>query len=224
MSDWIIDVEGLAREYAMGASTVQALRGVDMQVGAGEFIAIMGTSGSGKSTLLHLLGCLDTPTAGRYRLEGQDVQTLSADQRARVRSRRIGFVFQTFNLLHRLRAAENVALPLYYQGRVPDVDEKAMAALARVGLAGRAGHRPSEMSGGEQQRVAIARALVTDPALILADEPTGNLDSATSREIMALLSTLGEEGRTIVMVTHDPLTAERAGRVLRMSDGRFVEE
>ena len=206
----------------MGTNVVRALRGVDMHVAGGEFLALMGASGSGKSTLLHLLGCLDTPTAGTYQLEGQDVGTLSADQRARLRSRRIGLIFQTFNLLPRLSALENVALPLLYQGIVRDVNEKALEALERVGLAGRMHHRPTELSGGEQQRVAIARALVTDPALILADEPTGNLDSVTGQEIMGLLAELSADGRTIIMVTHDADVAGHAGRTLHMHDGAIL--
>ncbi len=221
--EWVIETEGLTRTYRLGTTQVQALRGVDIRVARGEFVALMGPSGSGKSTLMHLLGCLDTPTAGRYRLEGQDVSRLSGDQRARIRNSRIGFVFQTFNLLPRLNALDNVALPLLYQGRVEEVRRRATDALARVALARRAGHRPTELSGGERQRVAIARALVAEPAIVLADEPTGNLDSVTGAEIMRLLAALSAEGRTLLVVTHDAQVAAHAGRVVHLSDGRIVE-
>jgi putative ABC transport system ATP-binding protein len=204
---------------------VQALCDVDLQVASGEFVALMGASGSGKSTLLHLLGCLDTPTSGRYLLEGRDVGTLPRDERARVRNRRIGFIFQTFNLLPRLSARDNVALPLLYRGHERDVDKRALEALAAVGLAERASHRPNELSGGERQRVAIARALITSPALILADEPTGNLDSRTGAEIMRLLAEIVRaQGATVVMVTHDAHVAGYAGRTLHMRDGLLVNE
>ena len=220
---WVIETHGLTRTYRLGTTQVQALRGVDMRVAPGEFVALMGPSGSGKSTLMHLLGCLDTPTAGSYRLEGQDVSRLSRDQRARVRNRRIGFVFQTFNLLPRLNALDNVALPLLFQGRVEDVRQRATEALARVALSRRAGHRPTELSGGERQRVAIARALVAEPAIVLADEPTGNLDSVTGAEIMRLLAALSAEGRTLLVVTHDAQVAAHAGRVVHLHDGQIVE-
>src|SRR6266508_735832 len=218
----VIQAENLTRTYRMGNSTVNALRGVNLEVEAGEFVALMGASGSGKSTMMHLLGCLDTPTAGRYLLEGRDVSTLSKDERARVRNTRIGFIFQTFNLLPRLNALDNVALPLLYGQEDADAKKRAAEALERVGLMPRAQHRPNEMSGGERQRIAIARALVTNPALILADEPTGNLDSKTGAEIMRLLVDLCAEGRTILVVTHDPRVATHAGRILHMEDGEII--
>ncbi len=218
----IIHAENLTRTYTLGNSIVNALRGVNLDVESGEFVALMGPSGSGKSTMMHLLGCLDTPTAGRYVLEDRDVSTLSKDERARVRNNRIGFVFQTFNLLPRLNALENVLLPLLYGEHEGDLNQRASEALNRVGLTPRAQHKPNELSGGERQRVAIARALVTDPALILADEPTGNLDSKTGAEIMALLVELCSEGRTILMVTHDAKVAAHARRILHMQDGEIV--
>ena len=221
---WVIETEGLARTYHLGRTEVRALRGVDLQVAPGEFVALMGPSGSGKSTLMHLLGCLDSPTAGTYRLEGRPVNKLAADERARLRNRRIGFVFQTFNLLPRLGALDNVALPLLYQGRVRDVRKRAAAALEQVGLAQRAEHRPSELSGGERQRVGIARALVVEPALLLADEPTGNLDSKTGAEILNLLKTVHARSRTLLLVTHDAGVAAHAGRIVRMQDGQIVEQ
>jgi putative ABC transport system ATP-binding protein len=218
----VIQTQNLTRTYAMGDSTVHALRGVSLAVERGEFVALMGASGSGKSTMMHILGCLDTPTAGRYLLEGRDVSMLSKDERAHLRNSRIGFVFQTFNLLPRLNALDNVTLPLLYGREDAESKKRAGAALERVGLMPRAGHRPNELSGGERQRVAIARALVTDPALILADEPTGNLDSKTGAEILRLLVELCAEGRTLLMVTHDPKVAAHAGRVLQMQDGEIV--
>jgi putative ABC transport system ATP-binding protein len=218
----VIETHDLTKVYSMGETLVHALQGVDIRVEKGEFIALMGPSGSGKSTLMHLLGCLDTPTAGRYVLEGQDVSALSNDERARMRNRRIGFVFQTFNLISRLSALENVILPLLYRGEADDASQRALEALARVGLDERRAHRPAEMSGGERQRTAIARALVVDPALILADEPTGNLDSATGTTIMQLLRSLNEDGRTVVLVTHDAQVAQYAHRTLHMCDGRML--
>jgi putative ABC transport system ATP-binding protein len=210
----IIHTENLTRTYHMGNVVVNALCAVDLEVEAGEFVALMGASGSGKSTMMHLLGCLDTPTEGRYLLEGQE--------RARVRNTRIGFIFQTFNLLPRLNALDNIALPLLYGRSQSEAKQRAGEALERVGLAARAQHRPNELSGGEHQRIAIARALVTDPALILADEPTGNLDSKTGASIMGLLVELNAEGRTILMVTHDAKVAVHAGRILQMQDGEIV--
>lgn len=224
---WLIETEGLTRTYRVGTTEVHALRGVSVRVAPGEFVALMGPSGSGKSTMMHLLGCLDTPSAGRYVLEGRDVSRLTVDERAHVRNRRIGFVFQTFNLLPRLSALDNVMLPLLYRGHVaaakaPAARQRAIEALRHVGLTQRAQHRPMELSGGERQRVAIARALITDPALILADEPTGNLDSQTGQEIMQLLIELSKAGRTIIIVTHDASVAAYAQRVVHMRDGQIV--
>ena len=219
----MIEAEALTKVYPMGVADVYALRGVSLRVAAGGFMALMGPSGSGKSTLMHLLGCLDTPTSGSYRFEGQEVSTLSDRDRAKVRSTRIGFVFQTFNLLQRFSARENVMLPLLYRRGIADAPGRAVAALERVGLGERVEHRPTELSGGQQQRVAIARALVTDPAIILADEPTGNLDRTTGDDILHLLAELHGEGRTILVVTHDPHVAGYAERVLHMLDGRIVD-
>jgi putative ABC transport system ATP-binding protein len=222
----VIRTEGLTRTYPMGSTIVHALRGVELTVFPGEFVALMGASGSGKSTLLHLLGCLDRPTAGEYWLEGVKISSLKRDALAEIRGRRIGFIFQNFNLLPRYSAWENVALPLAYcNGKVKSAAQraKALEALARVGLEPRAAHRPTELSGGERQRVAIARALATHPAVILADEPTGNLDSTTGTEIMQLLGELHAEGVTIVMVTHDPQIARHASRACTMQDGLLRE-
>ncbi len=222
----VIQTVGLTREYAMGDAFVHALRGVDLEVQTGEFLALMGASGSGKSTLLNMIGLLDRPTSGQYKLEEVEVFSLSRDELAAIRGRRIGFVFQNFNLLPRYSTWENVALPLAYRkGEVPSQEQykKAMQMLARVGLGTRAGHGPMELSGGERQRVAIARALVTEPAVLLADEPTGNLDSATGKEIMSLLSELHAEGRTIIMVTHDIHIAHYASRICTMRDGILME-
>ncbi len=221
--NWVILTDGLERVYRLGSREVRVLRGVDMRIERREFVALMGPSGSGKSTLMHLLGCLDTPTGGRYWLEDRDVSTFSEAERSRVRSTRIGFVFQQFNLLPRLTAVENVALPLLYQGRVRGAHARACEALERVGLASRIEHRPTELSGGECQRVAIARALITEPAIILADEPTGNLDSASGASIMRLLGELNAEGRTLLVVTHDAQVAAHAQRIIHMHDGRIVQ-
>jgi len=220
----LIDAVDLTRRYAVGPSTVEALRGATLAIAAGEFVAITGPSGSGKSTLMNILGCLDRPTGGHYRLAGVDVGALDGDARAEIRNRQIGFVFQSFNLLARTTALENVELPLFY-GPTPidEQHERARIALARVGLAHRAGHVPSQMSGGEQQRVAIARALVNEPALLLADEPTGNLDTRTSAEIMQMLRDLNAvHGLTVVVVTHEPDVAAAADRIVSFRDGRIV--
>jgi putative ABC transport system ATP-binding protein len=222
----LIQTVSLTREYAMGSTLVHALRGVDLNVQAGEFLALMGASGSGKSTLLNMIGLLDRPTSGQYRLEGLEVFSLSRDELATIRGRRIGFIFQNFNLLPRYSTWENVALPLTYRkGEVRSEMQykRAMQMLARVGLDRRAGHQPMELSGGERQRVAIARALVTEPAVLLADEPTGNLDSATGRDIMSLLTELHAEGKTIIMVTHDMNIARYASRICTMRDGILLE-
>ncbi len=222
MAGPIIVAEGLTKDYHLGPHTVHALRGVSVTIERGEFIAVMGPSGSGKSTFMNLLGCLDTLSAGRYVLDGEDVAGLSPDALARIRNTKIGFVFQQFNLLPRTTALENVELPLLYAGiPVRERRARARARLAAVALADREDHQPSQLSGGQQQRVAIARALVNEPAVILADEPTGNLDSRTSVEVLALLQRLNREGLTIVLVTHEADIAAYAGRVLSFRDGRL---
>ena len=223
MNEQIISLRGIARTYDMGRVTVPALRDVDLDVARGEFLAIVGPSGSGKSTMMHILGCLDRPTTGTYTLAGRPVEDLDDDGLARVRSRTIGFVFQSYNLLPRTSALDNVATPLLYQGagRAERV-RRATAALERLGLGDRMDHEPSELSGGQQQRVAIARALVTDPALILADEPTGNLDQATGHEVLGLFRELNAAGSTIVLITHDAEVAEAASRQVHIRDGRLV--
>jgi putative ABC transport system ATP-binding protein len=219
----IIRLDRVSRTYSTGRLEVHALQDADLTVEAGEFVAIVGPSGSGKSTMMHILGCLDRPTAGTYALAGTDVEELSDDGLARLRSREIGFVFQSYNLLPRTSALENVAAPLLYQGVSGNERRgRAREALERLGLGDRLDHEPSELSGGQQQRVAVARALVTDPALILADEPTGNLDSASGRDVMGVLQALHRAGRTIVLITHDPDVAEVATRQVHIRDGRLV--
>ena len=225
MSEVMIRTEGLVKDYVLGVETVHAVRSVDLEIRAAEFVAVMGPSGSGKSTLMNMIGCLDTPTAGEYWLNGQPVSELSEDQLARVRNKEIGFVFQTFNLLPRATALHNVELPLIYAG-VGGRDRRRLAAekLELVGLADRMGHRPPEMSGGQRQRVAMARALVNDPAILLADEPTGNLDSVTSGDIMRQLSELNGQGQTIVLVTHERDIAEYAKRQVHLNDGMIEKD
>jgi putative ABC transport system ATP-binding protein len=225
LSDVIIRTEGLTKDYVLGAETVHAVRGVDLEIRRGEFVAVMGPSGSGKSTLMNMIGCLDTPSGGKYWLNGQLVSELSDDRLARVRNKEIGFVFQTFNLLPRATALHNVELPLIYAGvGSKERRRRAEEKLNLVGLADRIDHKPPEMSGGQRQRVAIARALVNDPALLLADEPTGNLDSVTSNDIMNQLSTLNEEGQTIVLVTHEHDIAEHARRQVHLKDGVIEQD
>ena len=221
----LIEARELVKTYAMGDQTVHALRGVSLDIAEGEFVAIMGASGSGKSTLMNILGCLDLPSSGEYRLAGESVEGMQGDQLASIRNRRIGFVFQQFNLLPRTSALENVELPMVYAGiKSNERQVKAKAALARVGLAERMDHTPAELSGGQQQRVAIARALVNSPQLILADEPTGALDSQTSEDIMKLLTELNGQGMTVVLVTHEHDVAAWARRRIVFRDGRMVED
>jgi putative ABC transport system ATP-binding protein len=223
----LIEVEGLVKVYQTGEVAVEALRSVDLAIHRGEFVAIMGPSGSGKSTFMHILGCLDTPTAGIYRLDGENVGQMSRDQRAQVRNRKLGFVFQTFNLLPRTTALENVELPLLYNGHghtARERHERALRRLHEVGLRGREHHHPNQLSGGQQQRVAIARALINDPPILMADEPTGNLDSRTSVEIMAIFQRLNRAGITVVLVTHEPDVAAYASRTLLFRDGKILKD
>jgi putative ABC transport system ATP-binding protein len=221
----LIEARALTKTYVMGDQTVHALRGVSLDITEGEFVAIMGASGSGKSTLMNILGCLDLPTTGEYRLAGESVERMESDQLASIRNRRIGFVFQQFNLLPRTSALENVELPMVYAGMsTAQRRDKAKAALARVGLGERMGHTPAELSGGQQQRVAIARALVNNPQLILADEPTGALDTVTSEEVMKLLTDLNNQGMTVVLVTHEHDVAAWARRRIVFRDGQMVED
>jgi putative ABC transport system ATP-binding protein len=221
----VIELVDISRYYRMGDEQISALDRIGFAVAQGEMVAIVGSSGSGKSTLLNILGCLDTPSSGTYRLDGRDVQDLSDDERAFARNRKIGFVFQSFQLLHRATAQRNVGLPLVYRG-VParERDARAAAALAKVGLGGRMRHKPYQLSGGQRQRTAIARALVTEPSLLLCDEPTGNLDSATSEDIMALFHQLHAEGNTILIVTHEPKIAARCPRAIRIADGKILAD
>jgi putative ABC transport system ATP-binding protein len=222
---WVIVTRGIERNYDMGGEVVRALRGVDLAIGRNEYVAIMGPSGSGKSTLMNVVGCLDTPTAGEYWLNGMLVSKMSDDQLARVRNKEIGFVFQTFNLLPRATALHNVELPLVYAGiGAEERRRRAREALERVRLDDRASHRPNELSGGQRQRVAIARALVNNPSILLADEPTGNLDSQTSAEIMKVFETLADQGQTVIMVTHEADIAAHARRVVVIRDGRIASD
>lgn len=221
----IISMKNISKNYEMGEAMVQALADINVEVERGEFVAIVGPSGSGKSTLMNLIGCLDRPSEGEYHLDGEKVDELGDDQLAHIRNKKIGFVFQTFNLLPRTNCLHNVELPLLYSN-VPrkEREKKALEMLTRVGLAGRVYHNPNELSGGERQRVAIARALVNDPAIVLADEPTGNLDSKTGSEIMAIFTNLNQEGKTIVLVTHERYIADYSRRIIALRDGRVVTE
>ncbi len=225
MSPIVIDIDNITKHYVMGEETVHALRGVSLQIRRGEYLAIMGPSGSGKSTLMNMLGCLDTPSSGRYFFNGKDVSAMDDDELATIRNHEIGFVFQTFNLLPRSTSLRNVELPLIYAGLDPESrEEKAANALREVGLGDRLHHKPNELSGGQRQRVAIARALVNDPSIILADEPTGNLDSKTGEEIMQLLENLYIAGNTIILVTHEHDIAARAHRIISIRDGLIEKD
>lgn len=221
----VIEIEEVKKVYRMGDQTVHALRGVTLNIKKNEYVALMGPSGSGKSTLMNMLGCLDTPTKGLYLLNGENVSALVDDELAEIRNKEIGFVFQTFNLIPRLSALENVALPLVYSGMKKSARlDKAQAVLESVGLGDRLDHKPNELSGGQRQRVAVARALVNDPSIILADEPTGNLDSKTSIEIMALFEKIHNNGNTVILVTHEPDIAEHAHRIIRLKDGQIESD
>ncbi len=226
MAEHLIEMHQIKKSYKLGEVTVQALRGIDLTIDRGDFVAIMGPSGSGKSTLLNLLGCLDTPNSGSYFLEGKDVSRLDQNSYAAIRNRKIGFVFQTFNLLPRTIALENVELPLFYlrNSRVQNPKKLAMEALKKVGLADRMFHEPAQLSGGEQQRVALARALVNQPSIILADEPTGNLDTKTSLDVISVFQELNNEGITIVLVTHEPDIAQYTRRIVKMRDGLIRQD
>ena len=220
MSEPVIQITDIRRDFKLGQETVRVLKGIDLNIDKGEYVAIMGPSGSGKSTLMNLLGCLDTPTGGSYILNGTDVSRLSDDELAEIRNKEIGFVFQTFNLLPRTTALDNVALPMIYAGRSKrERDHRASEVLTSVGLGDRMDHRPNQLSGGQRQRVAVGRALVNDPSIILADEPTGNLDSKTGTEIMALFDKIHKRGNTIILVTHEEDIAARANRIIRLRDG-----
>jgi putative ABC transport system ATP-binding protein len=221
----VIELQDVHKTYALGEIAVHALCGITLQVQRGDYVAIMGSSGSGKTTLMNILGCLDLPTSGGYRLGGLDVRAADQDELADLRNREIGFVFQSFNLIPRMRALANVELPLAYAGLSrPQRRRRALSALSLVGLSDRVDHLPSELSGGQQQRVAIARALVTNPAMILADEPTGNLDSGSTAEVLEILDRLSDEGRTIILITHEPDVAASADRVIRLSDGEVISD
>jgi putative ABC transport system ATP-binding protein len=225
MGDNVIEIRGIIRDFKLGQETVHVLKGIDLDIKRGEYVAIMGPSGSGKSTLMNLLGCLDTPTAGSYVLNGQDVSQMSDDEMADIRNKEIGFVFQTFNLLPRTTALDNVALPMIYAGASKkERDARAAEVLTDVGLADRMDHKPNQLSGGQRQRVAVSRALVNKPSIILADEPTGNLDSKTSNEIMVLFDHIHKAGNTVIMVTHEEDIAAHAERVIRLMDGSISSD